>query len=115
MAIRALAQMKVVGKRVALLGKMAELGDYSKQAHIEVGQELAKAHIDVVIGVCEETKDMLAQLPSDVQQFYFPNIDGVADFLKNEILDEGDVLLIKGAHYSSQVFKVAQELLQYKL
>ena len=114
LAIRALGQMKVSGKRVALLGKMAELGDYSKQAHIEVGQELAKAHIDVVIGVCEETKDMLAQLPLDIQQFYFPNIEGVADFLKDEILDEGDVLLIKGAHYSSQVFKVAQELLQYR-
>ena len=114
LAIRALAQMKVSGKRVALLGKMAELGDYSKQAHIEVGQELAQAHIDVVIGICSETKDMLAQLPSDVQQFYFPNIEGVADFLKDEILDEGDVLLIKGAHYSSQVFNVAQELLQYQ-
>lgn len=113
LAIRALAQVKVSGKRVALLGKMAELGDYSKQAHIEVGQELAKAHIDVVIGVCEETKDMLAQLPLEIRQFYFPNIEGVADFLKNEILGEGDALLIKGAHYSSQVFKVAQELLRY--
>ncbi len=112
LAIKALGKMEVKGRKIALLGKMAELGDYSKQAHIEVGQELAANGIDVVIGVCEETKDMLAQLPESVAQYYFPSVDGVADFLLNDVLKDGDAILIKGAHYSSQVFKVAAELKQ---
>ncbi|MCM1324906.1 MAG: UDP-N-acetylmuramoyl-tripeptide--D-alanyl-D-alanine ligase [Acetobacter sp.] len=111
LAIKALGGIAVSGRKIALLGKMAELGKYSKQAHIEVGQELAANKVDVVIGVCEETKDMLAELPAEVLQYYFPSVDGVAELL-NDILKDGDVLLIKGAHYSSQVFKVAAELIK---
>lgn len=107
LAIKALGGMSVTGRKIALLGKMAELGEYSKQAHIEVGQELTAHNIDIVIGVCEETKDMLAQLPPQIKQYYFPSIDSVAELLLNEVLQDGDALLIKGAHYSSQVFKVA--------
>lgn len=111
LAIKALGEMKNAKRKIALLGKMAELGDYSKQAHIEVGQALAQNGIDVVIGVCEETKDMLAQLPENVRQYYFSSVEGVEELLK-EILQDGDALLIKGAHYSSQVFKVATGLIK---
>ena len=89
---------------------MAELGDYSKTAHIEVGQTLKENNIDIVIGICEETKDILAQLSPSTKQYYFPSIEGVLDFLTNNILQNNDILLIKGAHYSSQVFKIANTL-----
>ena len=112
LAIRALAKLPVKGRRIAVLGKMAELGDYSRQAHIEVGQALAAAQIDAVVGVCAETKDMLAQLPAVIEQHFFPTADGVADFLC-DMLKDGDAVLIKGAHYSSQVFKVAAELKEF--
>lgn len=112
LAIKALGKMEVSGRKIALLGKMAELGDYTKQAHMEVGQELVKNGIDVVVGVCEETKDMLAQLPENVEQYYFASVEGITEFLLNEVLNDGDALLIKGAHYSSQVFKVAAGLIK---
>lgn len=111
LAIKALGQMSVQGRKIALLGKMAELGEYSKQAHKEVGQVLAENKIDIVIGVCEETKDMLGELPQGVAQYYFLSVDGVEALLA-DILQDGDALLIKGAHYSSQVFKVAQGLIK---
>lgn len=112
LAIKALGEMQTAGRKIALLGKMAELGDYSKQAHTEVGQALAANGIDIVIGVCGETKDMLSQLPENVTQYYFPSIEGVETLL-NEILQNNDTLLIKGAHYSSQVFKIAEELIKH--
>ena len=93
---------------------MAELGDFSRQAHIEVGQELAAAGIDAVVGVCAETRDMLAQLPEQVEQYYFDSAEGVAAFLTGNLLQDGDAVLVKGAHYSSQVFKVAEALKQYE-
>ncbi len=113
LALRALAKMPARGRRIAVLGKMAELGDYSRSAHIDVGREAAAARIDVVVGVCEESKDILAQLPSGTLRYYFPNNQGVADFLLYELLRDGDVLLIKGAHYSSRVFEIADVLKKY--
>ena len=111
-AIQNLAKQK--GRKIAVIGKMAELGDYSKQAHIEIGQVLAENNIDVVIGVCAETKDVLAQLPPTMIQKYFPTYEGITDYLKNDLLQDGDVILIKGAHYSSQVYRVAQDLIKFE-
>lgn len=114
LAIQSLAKLPVQGRRIAVLGKMAELGDFSRQAHIEVGQELAAAGIDAVVGVCAETRDMLAQLPERTERHYFDTADGVAAFLTGNLLQDGDAVLVKGAHYSSQVFKVAEALKQYE-
>ena len=110
MAVNSLGQLKVQGRKIAVIGKMAELGDYTKEAHVRVGKALKENQIDVVIGVCAETKDMLAELPASVEQHYFETVDGVSKFLQDKILQNGDVVLIKGSHYSSQVYKVANEL-----
>jgi UDP-N-acetylmuramyl pentapeptide synthase len=114
LAIKALDQMPVKnsGRKIAVLGKMAELGETSKARHIEVGQTLAHTNIDIVVGVCEEMKDMLAQLPASKTQYYFENKTGLADFLLNNLLQKDDIVLIKGARYSSQLYQVTAELLK---
>lgn len=113
LAVDSLSKLNVKGRRVAVIGKMAELGDYTKEAHIRVGKALKDNNIDVVIGVCEETKDMLAQLADGTERYYFPSIDGVSEFLQNEVLQNNDAVLIKGSHYSSQVYKAANDLKSY--
>jgi len=113
LAVNSLSKINVRGRRIAVIGKMAELGDYTKEAHIRVGKALKDNNIDVVIGVCEETKDMLAQLADGTERYYFPSIDGVSEFLQNKILQNNDAILIKGSHYSSQVYKAANDLKSY--
>lgn len=49
---------------------MAELGETSQARHIEIGRQLADSSIDIVVGVCPEMKDMLAQLPADKERHY---------------------------------------------
>lgn len=110
LAIKSLNAVKTVGRKIAVLGKMAELGDCSEQKHREIGKELAGSNVDVVIGVCPEMKDMLQELPAHITQYYFENKDKVADFLLNKLLQNNDIVLIKGARYSSQLYKVADEL-----
>lgn len=112
-AVRALGRLKIMGKKIAVIGKMAELGAYSTQAHIEVGKELREALIDVVFGVGEETKDMLNELPESVEKHYFPEVTGVYEALCG-ILSDGDAVLIKGAHYSSKVYTVADKLILFE-
>lgn len=112
LAIKSLAASPCKGRKIAVLGKMAELGDTSLAQHIEVGKLLAQTNIDIVVGVCPEMKDMLAQLPADKTQYYFENKDAVAQFLLNNILQNGDKVLIKGARYSSKLYQVTDELLK---
>ena len=112
MAIKNLDKMSTQGRKIVALGKMAELGDTSKARHQEIGKVLAASSIDVVIGVCPEMKDMLAELPSHITQFYFESKDGVADFLLNKLLQNGDTILIKGARYSSKMYQVTEELIK---
>lgn len=112
LAIKALDKMTTKGRKIVVLGKMAELGDYSKPKHIEIGETVAKSSINIAIGVCPEMKDMLSQLPANIEQHYFENKDKVADFLLNQLLQNEDVVLIKGARYSSKLYQVTDELLQ---
>jgi len=112
LAIANLGKMQTTGRKVAVLGKMAELGDTSKSRHIEIGKAIATTDIDVVIGVCEEMRDMLAQLPPEKEQYYFDSYVGLDDFLLNKCLQNGDIVLIKGARYSSLMYKTAESLIK---
>ena len=73
---------------------------------------MATSTIDIVIGVCPEMKDMLAQLPKEKEQYYFENKDGLDDFLINKLLQNNDIVLIKGARYSSKMYQVTDALLE---
>lgn len=111
-AIETLSKMPAKGRKVVVLGKMAELGDTSQARHIEIGQVVAQNNIDVVIGVCPEMKDMLAQVPDSKEKHYFENKEGLDEFLINKLLQNNDIVLIKGARYSSKLYQVAEALIE---
>ena len=112
LALQTLDKMQTNGRKIAVLGKMAELGALSKEKHVEIGQAAAQTSVDVVVGVCPEMKDMLAQLPPRIKTFYFEDKTPVTEFLLNELLQNGDIVLIKGARYSSKLYQVTEELIK---
>lgn len=112
LALEALDKMPSKGRKIAVLGKMAELGECSKEKHLEIGKVVSKTNVDIVVGVCPEMKDMLACLPKHIKQYYFENKEGVCSFLLNQLLQNEDILLIKGARYSSKLYQVAEELIK---
>ena len=99
-------------RKIALLGKMTEIGDGSKQEHLSLGRALSDSDVDVVIGVGPETKFMFEEIPDSVTKIYKDTIEGLYDELVGSILRPQDILLIKGAHYSSRVFEIAERLLK---
>ena len=111
-AIETLDKMPCKGRKIVVLGKMAELGNTSKARHEEIGKTVAKSNVDVVIGVCPEMKDMLAQVPNTKEKYYFDNKDGLDEFLLNKCLQNNDIVLIKGARYSSKMYQVAESLME---
>lgn len=55
---------------------------------------------------------MLAELRPDQEKHYFADKEGVAEFLLNNLLQNNDILLIKGARYSSKLYQVTDALLK---
>lgn len=111
-AIETLSCQPAGGRKIVVLGKMAELGDTSQARHVEIGQVVAASTVDVVVGVCPEMKDMLAQVPDSKEKHYFENKDGLDEFLLNNLLQNNDIVLIKGARYSSKLYQVTESLIE---
>lgn len=56
--------------KIAVLGKMAELGETSEARHKEIGERLSGSSVDIAVGVCPEMKTMLAELRPDQEKHY---------------------------------------------
>jgi len=50
-ALRALARLRTVGRRIAVLGDMRELGIHGDDAHAAVGRRAAELGVDILVGV----------------------------------------------------------------
>ena len=92
-----------IGRKVAILGDMFELGEDAKMLHEEVGDYAAGCGVDSLIFVGTLAKHMYekARLHNDIEIRYFPNrellIKALSDESK-EILKEGDSILVKASH-----------------
>lgn len=86
-------------RKVAILGDMGELGDRSEELHGSVGEHIQKLHTDVVvtIGPLSRAIHEKAQKSPALCLHY----DTVEAFLetKDQILQDGDSILIKASHY----------------
>ncbi|KAF5071538.1 UDP-N-acetylmuramoyl-tripeptide--D-alanyl-D-alanine ligase [anaerobic digester metagenome] len=82
------------GRKVALMGDMKELGDYSAKAHVEVGA-YARSRVDVLIAVGDFAKEYGEGFGS--QDFHgYPTYEDAVIALPN-LLDEGDLVYLKAS------------------
>jgi UDP-N-acetylmuramoyl-tripeptide--D-alanyl-D-alanine ligase len=102
-AVRELAARANGGRRLAVLGGMAELGAEGPGYHREVGRLLSEQGIDHVIAVGELARDYGAGE-------WVADADEAADRL-SELVRPGDVVLVKGSR-SVGLERVAQKLTQ---
>ena len=98
-AVQTLAAMACGGRRVAVLGGMAELGEFAEEEHRKLGAEAAAAGIDYVLGVGELAAPITSGRESDSVR-HFESQEACAAFLK-EHATAGDLVLVKGSRSSS--------------
>jgi UDP-N-acetylmuramoyl-tripeptide--D-alanyl-D-alanine ligase len=98
-------------RKIAILGKMVELGSITQAEHQRVGQAAANTDIDIIIGVGDETKFILSEIGEDKTKIFKANTEGLYNELIGSILQPNDIVLIKGSHYGSRVFEIADKLL----
>ncbi len=99
-AIDTLSAMATVGKRVAVLGDMGELGNLSEIAHLELGEFVAEKQIDVLVAVGRKARRIAegARARGMAVEMIRPcatpeEAVGVLD----DLVDSGDIVLVKAS------------------
>ena len=88
-ALDHLGALAVEGRRIAVLGEMAELGPEAPVHHREVGAHARDVGVDLVVGVGEAAReygpDQMVADPGEAAELLAP------------LLDSGDAVLVKGS------------------
>ncbi len=113
-AVETVSKILNKGKKIAILGHMAELGKKTKEEHFQIGQEAAK-YFDVIIFsgryngfFLEGVRDSKFDL---AKVFLAENSLQVLEILKNNnLVKENDLVLVKGSQ-SARLEKVVVSLL----
>ena len=94
---------------------MLELGEYSEEIHRKVGEDVANNNIDILITVGELSlyiKDEAIKNGFNKENIYsFKKQDDTYNLLNN-ILKNGDLVLIKGSH-GINLEKVVEEIMKF--
>lgn len=93
--LRTLAGMAGAGRRIAVLGRMGELGLHAAEGHREVGQLASALKLDAVLTVGDEARQ-ISDAVGGPAALHFPDHAACARHLQAE-LREGDVVLLKGS------------------
>ena len=98
MALQTLGNMKVEGKRFAVLGDMLELGKESGNLHKQIGAMVPEMNFDMLIAVGNEAKKYVEGAKSRGMKnvFHFDTVDDAVTCLSQSVA-EGDVVLVKGS------------------
>jgi UDP-N-acetylmuramoyl-tripeptide--D-alanyl-D-alanine ligase len=98
-ALRTLMELDADGKRVAVLGRMLELGAESERGHREVGETAAMLGIDHLIAIADDSIARAAEKAGLENSAVAKDASEAAEML-SEIVRPGDLVLIKGSRSS---------------
>ena len=95
-AVRALADLPVAGRRIAVIGDMRELGPWSEPEHARVGAAVSDAGIDILVAVGAETGPLAEAAASTVAVHRVADADA-ARILVAGLAVRGDAVLVKAS------------------
>ena len=97
-------------RKIAVLGDMFELGEYSEELHRKVGKEVAENGINILICAGENSKYIIeeAKKNKNVQTYFINNNEQIVEKLTQE-LRNGDVVLVKASN-GMKFFEICQKL-----
>lgn len=101
--LKTLAGLNVLGRRVAVLGRMGELGTHAESGHREVGEFAARMGLDAVFTVGDEAfmmSEWASRINHKTESQHFQNHADCSDYLLGW-LKKNDAVLLKGSRSSS--------------
>ncbi len=106
------------GRKIALLGEMLELGDYSARAHFELGEACVKHGVDYAFFIGKDCAEFKKAMPESSSVFADTEREALEsalkEFAKKGNLHKGDAVLIKGSRgmKMEQFYEVLKEALE---
>ena len=85
-------------RKIAVLGDVLELGEYSKQMHKKIGEEVVKSNVDILITVGIEAKEIANVAKNAKLEVYSFNENMQAINVLKEKMKNEDVILIKASN-----------------
>jgi UDP-N-acetylmuramoyl-tripeptide--D-alanyl-D-alanine ligase len=109
-ALETMCDLPLQGRRVAVLGDMAELGAHTEAAHAEVGRRAAELKIGQLFTVGKAAAGMAqaARAAGLTRVIEFDEVEAAVRAVKN-FLKPGDVVLLKASR-SSRLERIAETL-----
>jgi len=100
-ALRTLQELPTKGRRIVVLGDMAELGDHSEAAHVEIGLQAASTGVGQLfaIGKWAQAIGRGARKGGLTRIFEFSDVDTAAAAVKS-FVRQGDLVLVKASRAS---------------
>jgi poly-gamma-glutamate capsule biosynthesis protein CapA/YwtB (metallophosphatase superfamily) len=100
-----LAQPGAGGRRIAVLGRIADMGEQAGQIHAALAPVLLGAKVDRLFTVHDELQELRSQLPSGMLG---PHAEDTKDLARRVLADvrPGDVVLTKGSHSGADFYKL---------
>ena len=111
-SLKVLSEFKE-NRKIAVLGDMFELGDFAKELHEKVGEEVAKNKIDILIACGENSKYMAEEAKKGMKEenvYYLENKEDIESLLQ-KIVKSGDVILFKASN-GMQYYKIAERMVE---
>lgn len=110
------ASLKYLGtfqnrRKVAILGDMLELGEFSKELHEKVGEEVIVNQIDLLVVGGIEAKHIARVVKTKAKQVEVQEYNKTADIVLNleNIIKPGDMVLVKASN-SMKFIDIVEEL-----
>jgi len=100
----------IIGRKIAILGKMLELGATAPAIHADLAHDLVAHGFDVIYSTGDLMLHLQNALPQNMRGTHKNNVE---DLLPEIKIHANDVVLIKGSH-GSKIYTLAQELLKRK-
>lgn len=109
-ALQVLQELPCKGRRVAVLGDMAELGSHSESAHAEIGRRAAELGVEqlIAVGKMAGTMAQAARGAGLSRVIELADAEAAATAIKS-FLRAGDTVLLKASR-SSRLERIAQAL-----
>ena len=97
------------GRKIAILGDMVDMGPESLSLHIGLKEDIIINNIDKVICFGEQMNKLHEALPQSKRLGSYLNLKDLAKYLPDKLID-GDILLIKGSLYLTNLYGFTKHL-----
>jgi UDP-N-acetylmuramoyl-tripeptide--D-alanyl-D-alanine ligase len=95
--LKSLGEERDVGRRIAVLGPMRELGEHSDALHAGLAPAIADAHVDRLILIGEEMRPLAEQLVGKISLDLVSGVEEATEALMR-MVQPGDAVLVKASN-----------------